>query len=100
MGCLMAVTTGAIPRLLVLFVWLARPAQWDAAFGGPLVPILGLIFLPFTTLMYVILFTPGSGLSGLDYLWLLLAVAIDVYGWGASAYSNRDKIGFRYGDEP
>ena len=94
MGCLLAVTTGAIPRLLVIFMWLARPEKWDAAFGGVIVPILGIIFLPFTTLVYVFLTTPGQSFSGLDYLWLLLAVAIDVYGWGASAYSNRDKIGF------
>jgi hypothetical protein len=95
MGCLAAITTGAIPRLITLFIWLARPERWDAAFGGPILPILGIVFLPFTTLMYVVLFTPGQGLSGLDIIFLLIAVAIDVFNWGATAYANKNRIGFK-----
>jgi hypothetical protein len=96
MGCLLAITAGAFPRLAVLLLWLARPGQWDAAFGGgPIVPLLGIIFLPFTTLMYVILYSPTTGLTGWDFVFLLIAVAIDVFGAGASAYSNKNQIGWR-----
>src|SRR5262249_17851401 len=95
MGCLAAITSGAIPRLITLFYWIARPTAWDAAFGGPVIPILGIVFLPFTTLMYVVLFTRGQGLSGLDIVVLLLAVLIDVFNWGAAAYSNKNRIGFK-----
>jgi hypothetical protein len=63
MGCLFAMFAGLFPRLGVLFIWLARPILFSAAFGGFwLWPILGIIFLPFTTLMYVLLWTPGVGL--------------------------------------
>ncbi len=57
----------------MLLIWLARPVLFGAAFGGFFLwPILGIIFLPFTTLMYVLLWTPGIGLIGLvmDSSWL------------------------------
>ncbi len=71
MPCLFAMFAGFFPRLGTLFIWIARPVMFNAAFGGSwLWPILGIIFLPFTTLMYVILFTPGIGLT---HLGLVLA---------------------------
>ncbi len=94
MGCLLAVTTGVIPRLLVFVMWLLRPAAWDAAFGGPILPILGIVFLPFTTLMYITVYAAGQGLTGLDIVAVMVAFACDVFAIGASTYGNRDKIGF------
>ncbi len=92
MGCLFAIFAGLFPRLAVLLIWLARPVLFSAAFGGFwLWPILGVIFLPFTTLMYVLLWTPGVGLIGSDWLWLLLAVLIDIGGFGSTGYANRDR---------
>ena len=56
MGCLFGIFAGLFPRLGVLLIWLARPVLFTAAFGGFFLwPILGIIFLPFTTLMYVLL---------------------------------------------
>jgi hypothetical protein len=34
MGCLLAIPGGFFPHLAVLFIWLARPAYFSAAFGG------------------------------------------------------------------
>ena len=93
MGCLFAVFAGAFPRFAVFFIWLARPALFSAAFGGSwFLPLLGIMFLPFTTLMYVIMWTPGIGLVGWDWLWLGLAVVIDVSSAAASGYTNRDRV--------
>ena len=62
MGCLFAMFAGLFPRLGVLIIWLVRPVLVDAAFGTFIWPLLGLIFLPFATLIYVILSTrPASG---------------------------------------
>jgi hypothetical protein len=64
-----------------------------APFGGSWFwPLLGIIFLPFTTLMYVLLWSPGIGLVGFDWFWLILAVFLDISHWGATAYSNRDRM--------
>jgi hypothetical protein len=91
MGCLFALFAGFFPRFAVLFIWLARPALFNAAIG-PLFAILGIIFLPFTTLMYVILWSPAGNIQGLDWLWLALAFIIDISSAGASAYNNRDRV--------
>jgi hypothetical protein len=93
MGCLFALFAGAFPRLGVLFIWLARPEMFSAAFGGSwLWPLLGILFLPFTTLMYVILWSPAVGIVGFDWFWLFLAVLIDLGGIFGSGYSNRDRM--------
>ena len=93
MPCLFALMAGFAPRLAALFLWLARPTMWSAAFGGSwLWPLLGVIFLPFTTIMYVILWSPGIGLTGWDWMWLILAVICDVMHYGSTAYQNKDQI--------
>ena len=79
MPCLFALMAGFAPRLAALFLWLARPAMWSAAFNGSWFwPLLGVIFLPFTTIMYVILWSPGIGLTAWDWMWLILAVLCDL----------------------
>jgi hypothetical protein len=70
MGCLFALFAGLFPRLALFILWIARPERIDAAFDTFLLPLLGIIFLPFATLMYVLLlYTPGRGLSGWDWFW-------------------------------
>jgi hypothetical protein len=85
MGCLFALFAGIFPRLAVLIVWIARPDRVDVAFDTWLWPLLGIIFLPFATLIYLVLYTPGVGLSGGDWFWVVLAGILDIAHWGASA---------------
>jgi hypothetical protein len=66
MGCIFALFAGIFPRLALLIVWVARPERVDAAFDTFLLPLLGIIFLPFATLIYVLLYTPGRGVTGGD----------------------------------
>lgn len=54
-------------------------------------PILGIIVLPFTTLINALVWTPGVGRTGLDWLWVLLALLLDHGGWASSGYANRDR---------
>ncbi|GAA3133953.1 hypothetical protein [Streptosporangium carneum] len=89
MGCLFAAFAGLFPRFGVFVIWLARPALVNAAFDTWIWPLLGLIFLPFTTLMYVILYTPGVGLRGGDWFWIALAVVLDLLQWGSAASQRR-----------
>jgi hypothetical protein len=91
MPCLFAMFAGLFPRLGSLFIWLARPTWFMNAFNGRYIwPILGIIFLPFTTLMYVILWSPGVGLHGWDWFWIILAVLIDAGHYAQTAYQGRD----------
>ena len=92
MGGLFVMFAGLFPRFGVFIIWLARPAMFSAAFGDMIIwPLLGIVFAPFTTLMYVLLWSP-TGLTGWDFLWLGLALVIDIGHWGSSAYTNRDRI--------
>ena len=92
MGCLLAIFGGLFPRLAVLFIWLARPVLFSTAMGGRwFLPLLGIIFLPFTTLMYVLLWGPG-GLVGFDWLWIVLALILDLSHAGGVGYANRSSM--------
>lgn len=93
MPCLFAMMAGLFPRLATLLLWIARPNMVSAAFNGSwLWPILGIIFLPFTTLMYIILMQGVGGLTGWDWMWLILAVFLDLTHYSSTAYSNRNQI--------
>ena len=91
MGCLFAMFAGLFPRLALFILWIARPARIDAAFDTFLWPLLGIIFLPFATLMYVLLYTPGRGLIGWDWIWVGIAALLDIGHWVAGA-SQRNQL--------
>jgi hypothetical protein len=88
MPCLLAMMAAFFPRLALLVVWLARPTLVSAAFNTFIIPLLGFIFLPFTTLFYVLLYRPGVGLYPIDWLWLGLAFLLDLSHW-FGAYTQR-----------
>jgi hypothetical protein len=48
--------------------------------------------LPWTTLMYLIVWGPGQGVQGLDWVWLGIALLIDVGADAGGAYGNRRRI--------
>jgi hypothetical protein len=85
------------PRAAVLVWWLINPLRFNIAFNTIILPILGIIFLPWTTLMYLLVF-PG-GIVGFDWLWLGLGVVADIAMHGGGAWGNKDKIP-GYGSEP
>ena len=85
------------PRAAVLVWWLINPLRFNIAFNTIILPILGIIFLPWTTLMYLLVF-PG-GIVGFDWLWLGLGVVADIAMHSGGAWGNKDKIP-GYGSEP
>ena len=89
MGCLFLLVAALSPRLAVLLMWILTP--WvDRAFGPIIWPILGILFLPLTTLMYVILWnTSGRGVTGWEWILVVLAVVGDLASLGGSAYGRR-----------
>jgi hypothetical protein len=79
------------PRAAIIIWWLINPDRWDNAFDTFIWPLLGFIFLPWTTLMFVIV-APFGNVVGWDWFWLALAFFIDLSAWGSSGYGNRDRI--------
>ena len=91
-GCLTAFTA-FFSRMALLIFWISRPVAWNAAFAGSwLLPCLGFLFLPFTTLVYVWLWQGVGAIQGIDWLWLGLAVLCDVANLGAAGYANRNRM--------
>ncbi len=89
-GCLTAMVSG-FSRLMLIFYWFARPLQMQTVFSTFIIPCLGFLILPFTTLMYVLLWSP-QGLQGLDWLWIALAVILDLASIASAGAANRDRI--------
>lgn len=87
MCCLFTVLVFLGPRAGILVWWLLQPARWNAAFQGFLVPLLGFIFVPWTTMMYVLVF-PG-GVAGFDWVWLGLGLLADIAWWSGAAARKR-----------
>ena len=74
MCCVVAALFTLGPRAAILFWWLVQPIRWGETFDTFLWPLLGFLFLPWTTLMYVLVY-PG-GINGFDYIWLGFGIAI------------------------
>jgi hypothetical protein len=89
MGCLFILIAALSPRLAVLLMWIFTP--WvDRAFGPIIWPILGIIFFPLTTLLYVILWnTGGRGVTGWEWFLVVLAVLGDLAAHAANANRRR-----------
>jgi len=91
-ACLFALGAAFFPRLALLFVWLFTPLVNRAFHYTFLLPLLGIIFLPFTTLMYVLVYNPAVGVIGWGWFWVILGFLLDISSYGSSAYSNRNRI--------
>jgi hypothetical protein len=63
----------------------------ERAFDSFIVPLLGLLLLPLTTLMYAITWAPVVGPEGFDWFLIVLAFLLDLssYGGGARARTRR-----------
>jgi hypothetical protein len=85
--CLFASVLAGAPRLAFLLWWLLQPARINLTFGGSFLwPILGVLFLPWTTLMYVIVYP--DGLSVINWIFLGLALAADIGSYTSGGVAN------------
>jgi hypothetical protein len=87
--CLFAILLAGAPRLAFLVWWLFQPARMSATFNTIIWPLLGVIFVPWTTFMYVIVY-PG-GVNGFDWFWLGLALVIDIATYGGNARARQQQ---------
>ena len=87
-GCLLAFGAAVAPRLILIFAWIFG-RRWDLVWDGNwIVPLLGIIALPYTTIMYLLVWSP-AGLHGFDWVWLFLGVLLDIMKWSQIA-RNRE----------
>lgn len=88
MPCLFAVFAAFAPRLALLFL-LFFTDIFSAAFDGWFIPLLGIIFLPFTTLMYVFAAAPLGSTNVWGWFSVFLGLLLDLTQW-YSGYAKRN----------
>jgi hypothetical protein len=85
--CLFFIILLAGPRIGIFLWWLLEPARWDASFPSFVVPVLGFLLLPWTTLAWVSVY-PG-GVSWWDWALVGLAFLLDLATSGGSYRGRR-----------
>jgi len=86
-GCFVVLLGSAFPRLALVVTWIFTD-RVDIAFDGWVLPLAGLIFLPYTTFFYVLAFAPVAGVTGFGWFLVVLGFLLDV-----SSYAGSGRIG-------
>jgi len=90
MPCLLALVVLAFPRIILVLMWLFSN-MLDRAYHGLIIPLLGFIFLPITTIVYAWMVTSNLPMQGFNLLILVVAVLLDAgsHGGGMRHYRRR-----------
>ena len=87
MPCLLVLLMVSFPRLVLVGMWLLTTVL-QRAYHGMLIPILGFIFLPITTIAYAWMVTHQMPLEGVNVFILVVAVLLDAGSHGGAGYSR------------
>jgi hypothetical protein len=89
--CCLFLAVGLLgPRFAFLGVWLfSSPNRVNLAFDGWLLPTLGLLFLPWTALAYVLCYAPVGGVSAVGWLFVALGFVADIATYSSRAAQKR-----------
>jgi hypothetical protein len=88
MCCVFLLFAALGPRFAIIAMWLFGD-RVDHAFGSALWPLLGLLVAPWTTLMYLLAWSPVGGVSGGEWLLVGLGVALDLATYAAKPAQSR-----------
>ncbi|OIV36774.1 hypothetical protein BIV57_14475 [Mangrovactinospora gilvigrisea] len=84
-GCIVALIAGLSPRLALLLTWLLTNRVAIAFHHSLIVPLLGIIFLPMTTLMYVWVYSPVLGVGSWGWVFVILGLVVDLGSYSAGS---------------
>jgi hypothetical protein len=90
MGCLVLLLFVAFPRIALLLLFFFSH-YLQRAYHGFLIPLIGFLFLPLTTLAYAWMANTGQPTTGLNLVILIVAVIIDIGGLGGGEYHRRNR---------
>jgi hypothetical protein len=88
MGCLFLVLVLAFPRVVLALMFFFSN-YLERAYHGLLLPLLGFLFLPLTTLAYAWMMNTHQAIAGVNLLLLVIAVVVDLGGLGGGEYHRR-----------
>jgi len=88
MCCMVLIATGLGPRIALALWWIFGD-KVSLAFSGWLWPLLGLLFLPWTTIFYVLMWSAIGGVSGAEWLFVALGFFFDIATYSSRAAKSR-----------
>jgi hypothetical protein len=87
--CCLALTAGVLGPRIALLAWWIFGDRVELAFDSWVWPLLGLIFLPWTTLAYLIVWSPIVGVDGGEWIIVALGFLADVVTYTSRAAASR-----------
>jgi hypothetical protein len=95
LGCLAGLVIAFAPRVVLILAWIFSD-RWPRVWGGDFIlPLLGIIFLPYTTVMYMLVWSP-LGVVGADWIWIALGFLLDLIKW-YNVYQYRKNVPYYTG---
>jgi len=88
MCCVLALLAFLGPRLVLFLLWLFTD-YLTRAFDGLLLPLLGFLFLPWTTIAWAIAQNEFGGTNGIGLLVIAIGVLADIGVLGGGARGRR-----------
>ena len=73
-----------------VFIWLLTP--WFNVFHTRLWPLLGFIFMPYTTLAYMGAMLSAGAITPLWLVLIVIAAIVDIGHWGGGNYYRRRRV--------
>jgi hypothetical protein len=89
MPCIALLLILLFPRIVLVVMYLTSHYLERAFHHALLLPLLGFIFLPLTTIVYAYMMNNGIPTDGGGLIWLVLAVVIDLGGFGGGYHRSR-----------
>jgi uncharacterized oligopeptide transporter (OPT) family protein len=89
--CLFVLVMLTFPRVVLVLMFLFS-TYLQRAYHDLIIPVLGFIFLPLTTIVYAWLVNTHSPLAGINLIYLILAVVVDVGGLGGGEMHRRRRL--------
>lgn len=81
MPCLLVLIALISPRLALVLLAIFSD-RISASFDGILLPLAGFFILPWTTLLYVLAWSPSQGVQTIGWVFVGFGVLLDLSGWG------------------
>jgi hypothetical protein len=88
--CLLLIVFLAFPRIALAVLFLFTD-YLQRAYHGLLLPLIGFLFLPLTTLAYAWMMNTRQPIAGINLVILIIAVVIDLGGLSGGEYHRRSR---------